>query len=301
MRKLKISIILIFLLAGLNLPGFAQIRQIVEPFKLWLINNEAKVISTLSSDRNLLQRLTAPFSIMPLEPTPYTGAEKKLWQIHRKFYRMLNELQEVYALAKRYGNGRFSIILKQARPEIWTLAPLQTYPNGLLTSLPNSLRKVFHEALLKAINLDESRDSNLSRRLLIALAGISDDENRLLKTYLKTFSALYPKDPTPKILKAFLKAGTQKGFAKGIKPLFKPLNYSIETDRVRISSDSKIIEELDDPLAELEKLTELGPDENNIDTQDNEDEEPEKTAQDNKNKFTTPPDPYEQDVFNIWD
>ena len=118
MKKICFSL----LLALVSSFGYAQDSvsfDITTPLKLWLLNNEAKAMQEISLDTTLLNRSSTLFSMLPTKNTVPARAEEKLWQIHRKIYTFIDEVQNIYDLAKHFGSGKFSVSIKQARPEIW--------------------------------------------------------------------------------------------------------------------------------------------------------------------------------------
>jgi len=273
-------------------------------FKLWLLNNEARAMSSLKADGILADRVNSPFAFMPFNSVPATTAEEKLWAIHYKFYVLLDEIQEIYTFAKTYGSGRFGILFKQHRPEIWAVIPLQTAMPGLTSITAIEYRKAFHAALLKALNLDASRDKDLSARLLRAVKKLSDEEFRLFDDYLNTFSALFPSDPTARIIAAFIESGSKKQFAAALKDFLNPVFTAPVLTDINISNAPL---EPDDPLAELEKLAEGSesststPSETVGDNDENGDEAGNDDGQQKAPATLEPPPEGTEDLFKIWD
>ncbi len=265
--------------------------NISSPIKLWLLTNEAKAISSLNADRNLISQISSPFSSVPFYNENGLKAEEQLWNVHRKIYKLLSEVEDVYSLAKRYGDGHFSVLLKRARPEIWILIPLHQLRVGILDTLPGELRKAFHSTLLECLQLNENRDTNLSERLSRAQRLLKDDEMRLMDSYLDNFSALYPANGAPKLFRAFIKSGTKQQFARRIKEIFKPVVVTIPVAEASKEEPSLPIEP-DDPLAELEKLAEMTP------TGEFKDSD---SANNASETFLEEPDQAAVDMFNIWD
>lgn len=300
MKKSILVIIFFFSASFAN----AQTQQfdITSPFKLWLLNNEAKVFSSLSSDEMLINKVLAPFSFMPAEQPEIARAEERIWEIHRKIYALLDEAQNIYAIARRYGNGRFAIILKQARPEIWSLLPIHMVRPGVLNILAADYRKAFHNTLLKCLQLDAVRDIDLSNRLGMAVKKLSDEEYRLLTDYFATFAGLFPTDKSLKMIKTFIESGSKKKFATGLREFLKPTFTTQVFADVTIASATT---EPEDPLAELEKLAQFE-DSNTSETsapeavKDGADANGEASG---AKPATTlePPPPGTEDLFNIWD
>lgn len=326
MKKLCTALLLSFLLSATGV--MALENDLTSRFKLWLLNNEARALSSLSSDKALSSRVQDPFSIIPEHPDFPLKAGEKIWEIHRKYYLFLEEIEHVYNVAARFGNGRFAIILKQSRPEIWGLLAFNQFKPGLFSTLSSIYRKAFYETLIGALKLDVSNDSDLSARLNRALKKLSDEEFRLFNSYLDTFSALYPSNPSGKMIKAFIQSGIRRKFASGIDQLLKPeftLPTSMTSPILANTDEKQPSAELDDPLAELEKLAAMGdsgsdenvtiadPDsklpQNDIDesnTQgdentDDSDEDSNAPKNQNPEKPLEGPDPGAGDMFNIWD
>jgi hypothetical protein len=299
---------LILLLVFLLLAGNAQsqtMHDITSPFKFWLLNNEARVFSSLSSDAMLTERVAIPFSFMPSEAMTWGKAEEKLWETHRKFYALLEEAQTIYSLARRYGNGKFAVIFKQHRPEIWALLPLQAAGPGLLNLLAMDYRKAFHATLMQCLKLSAERDTDLPGRLSRAVQKLSDEEYRLLEDYFANFSALYPSEGSVRMLQSFLSSGPRKNFAPGIKDLLKPVFTAPVTMEV---TAGKPAVEPEDPLAELEKLAAFNdedqpemPRENNSGNPDDSEAQPEAPEQNRQPATLEPPPPGTEDLFKIWD
>lgn len=282
-------------LITLVMPAFAQTGQfdITSSFRIWLLNNEARAISSLKSDAILIDRVITPFALMPFNQTPVAMSEEQLWELHYKFYVLLDEVQAIYTTARSYGSGRFGIVFKQHRPEIWGVLPLEVAFPGLGSLTAAAYRQAFHTDLLKALQLDADRDFDLSQRLRKAVRLLSDDETRLFNNYLETFSALYPNDNSARIIAVFCESGPKKQFAAGIKDFLKP----VFTTSAAADMTSETTMTAEDPLAELEKLG-----------------EPRTTSSGNTGtgenvngsaatapKTLEPPPPGSEDLFKIWD
>lgn len=300
----KIFLLLSLLFAG---PVYAQTlaNDITSPFKLWLLNNEARALSSLSSDEMLISKTSLPFSFMPPAAPAAAKPEEKLWSIHRKFYVLLDEVQGTYTLARQFGNGKFSVVLKQARPETWSAMPLVQFCPELVNRLSTELRRAFHQTLLKALNLDPQRDADLTTRLNRAIKKLSDEEFRLLNDYFASFAALFPSDGSIRVLRGFIETGSKKPFGTGIKELFRPVgSQPAETQGTATAAPAVI--ESDDPLAELEKLAQF--DSGEISTlsepasdSENLEENPDVPPVKTQPTELEPPPPGTDDLFKIWD
>ncbi len=244
----RIILPLFLLLAGCA-SAQERVNDITSAFKLWLLNNEARAFSSLSSDEMLISKVSAPFAILPPGQSTGVKAEERLWQIHRKVYVFLDEIQNIYTIARQFGNGRLAIVFKQARPEIWAALPLLSFKPALLPTLSPAMRRVFHLTLLNSLNLKPERDIDLSNRLNRAIGRLSDEEFRLLNDYFATFAALYPSDGSLKVLRGFIETGSRKPFATGLTELLKP---ATTTDAAAAPPP-----DLEDPLAELERLAQF--------------------------------------------
>ncbi len=300
----KIFLLLALLVTG---PAYAQARanDITSPFKLWLLNNEARALSSLSSDEMLISKTSQPFSFMPPAAAVAARPEEKLWSMHRKFYILLDEVQGTYTLARQFGNGRFSVVLKQARPETWSVLPLMQFCPELVDRLAPELRRAFHQTLLKALSLDPQRDAELTTRLNRAVKKLSDEEFRLLNDYFASFAALFPADGSIKVLRGFIETGSKKPFGTGIKELFRPVGQPAETQGT-VTDVAATAVVSDDPLAELERLAQF--DSGEISTladpasdSQNLEENPDGTPAQNQPTELEPPPPGTDDLFKIWD
>ncbi len=301
----KIFLLLSLLFAG---PVYAQAQanNITSPFKLWLLNNEARALSSLSSDEMLISKTSLPFSFMPPSAPATARPEERLWAIHRKFYILLDEVQGTYTLARQFGNGKFSVVLKQARPETWSVMPLMQFCPELVNRLTPELRRAFHQTLLKALNLDPQRDADLTTRLNRAIKKLSDEEFRLLNDYFASFAALFPADGSIKVLRGFIETGIKKPFGTGIKELFRPVgSQPAETQGTTTAAAPAAIES-DDPLAELERLAQFDSGEISTlaepasDSENLEENTGDTPAQTQPTELEPPP-PGTDDLFKIWD
>ncbi len=262
-------------------------------------------MSSLKSDGLLAARVNSPFAFMPLSAKPAAMAEERLWAMHYKFYVLIDEIQEIYSFAKTYGSGRFGILFKQHRPEIWAVLPMQAALPGLVSITAVEYRKAFHAALLKALDLDASRDANLSARLQRAVKKLSDEEFRLFDDYLNTFSALFPSDPTARVIATFIESGSKKQFAAALKDFLYPVFTAPVFADISISAAPA---EPDDPLAELEKLTGTAASgvasaQSDTPLTTGEDIGEDSPVSDQPVAPTTlePPPPGAEDLFKIWD
>ena len=254
MKKICFSL----LLALVSSFGYAQDSvsfDITTPLKLWLLNNEAKAMEEISLDTTLLNRSSTLFSMLPTKNTVPARAEEKLWQIHRKIYTFIDEVQNIYDLAKHFGSGKFSVSIKQARPEIWCytafVTPGFTFPKVFY----NKTRKGYLESLFIVMGLEISRDRDLSSRLKVAIKTLKDEEYRLFREYLNSFKALYPNERSVVQLDVFLTQGTAKPFGAGISEIIKSadaLQKDVYSPQKALNSNNV---DTDDPLAELESLT----------------------------------------------
>ncbi len=232
--------------------SFAQVTvsyDITSPFKLWLLNQEAKAMMEIGCDDVILSKCLSPFSMLPTINCAPGKAEEKLWQIHRKFYVFLDEVQNIYDLAKHFGSGSFSVMLKQARPEIWGYSALKLHCFSLPKSVINETRKGYLDALFIVIGLETSRDRDLSARLKVVIKTLKDEEYRLFNDYVATFKALFPNDRSIVNLEGFLREGVAKKFATGLNSIIK------SADDLRPEAAASSILSNDDPLAELESLS----------------------------------------------
>ena len=297
---MKRIILPLFLLFATCVTAQERVNDISSPFKLWLLNNEARAFSSLSSDEMLISKVSAPFSLMPPGQSGGIKAEERLWQIHRKIYIFLDEVQNIYTIARQFGNGRLAIVFKQARPEIWSALPLISFKPALLPALSQDLRRVFHQTMLNSLNLKPDRDADLSARLTKAVKRLSDEEFRLLNDYFAAFAALYPSDGSIKVLRGFIETGSRKAFATGLSELLKPAAATVSSMAGAASTP-----EADDPLAELERLAQF--DSGKISSLK---EEPtaeanagsDETSYDARQPETLEPPPEGvEDLFNIWD
>lgn len=301
------ALILLAFFIFLSQISFAQ-QDLVTPFKLWLLNNEARMLSSLSSDEVIINRMSLPFSFMPPAPPKMGKAEEKFWETHRNIYTILDEIQQTYNIARRYGNGRLAIIIKQARPEVWSIIPLQL--NGVQAAIipVTENRMIFHSTLLLSLQLQPQRDLSLSGRLNKAISRLSDEENRLFNEYMSNFSALYPNDQSVSAIKSFIQTAERREIATGLQELLRtPFNATVL--QASFAEKQQIDEDNYDPLAELAKLAELTQPretEENLPVEEPEaeiatEEEGELAEQAPTPTTLEPPPPGTEDLFNIWD
>ena len=274
----KYSLLFIFFLIASNCYSQeSNSYDITTPFKLWLLNNESKAMSELGRDEAILTKSSTPFTILPGMNYIPKRAEDELWTKHRRIYSFINEVQKIYDLAKQFGNGKFAVTIKQARPEIWGYAHLSFVGYGLPKTIINETRRAFLNSLFIAMGLNPQRDQNLSERLKKAIAELKDEDYRLTKEYISFFRALYPSEKTIVQLQNFLEQGVKKQFATGLSEIIASAK---ELDR--ISNFNQPLSK-DDPLAELEALSY------------SEVEEQEKPV-----SQLEPPDPEEATMYDIW-
>lgn len=312
------KICLLILFSSLTMAVSANDFSLASRFKFWLLNNEARMLSTISFDSEIAAQILLPMAIIPPHSTAHQSPVENILVVHRKFYQLLDEIDQIYSLAIRFGNGRFSIVMKQARPEIWGVIAFDQGMYGLQRKLSGAYRRIFYDTLIKALDLNVQRDKDLSARLNKALKKLSDEETRLFYAYLDTFSALYPSDRSGRMVRTFIESGSRRQFAMGISRLLEAEIASSEL-LVKTENEDAIEVSLDDPLAELEKLTAMTEGENveislsepeKISEEEKLPEEAE--LQDNQETETeTQPEPGEteaeepeesgEDMFNIWD
>ena len=283
--KKYILMILFTFICSINYAQTSANYDITTPFKLWLLKNEAKAMSELGQDNILLNDNSTPFAILPGISFVPKRAEEDLWSIHRNIYTFLNEVQKIYELAKRFGNGKLAVTLKQARPEIWGYSALYIPCFSLPKIVINSTRSAFFSSLFIAIGLDLKRDKDLSGRLKAAIRQLKDEEYRLTKEYISTFKALYPSERSVVHLEKFLEQGVQKQFATGLTEIInsaKQMVPELKTNsKTVINTDSA--DEEDDLLSELESLS---------DTKAEEESKPVEKME--------APDPDSANIYDIW-
>ena len=283
--KKYILMILFTFICSINYAQTSANYDITTPFKLWLLKNEAKAMSELGQDNILLNDNSTPFAILPGISFVPKRAEEDLWSIHRNIYTFLNEVQKIYELAKRFGNGKLAVTLKQARPEIWGYSALYIPCFSLPKIVINSTRSAFFSSLFIAIGLDLKRDKDLSGRLKAAIRQLKDEEYRLTKEYISTFKALYPSERSVVHLEQFLEQGVQKQFATGLTEIInsaKQMVPELKTNsKTVINTDSA--DEEDDLLSELESLS---------DTKAEEESKPVEKME--------APDPDSANIYDIW-
>ena len=278
MKKIIVSLFISLICA--TSAAYAQTNfDIISPFKIWLLNNEATVMKTMSADTQLCSSLMQPFAFMQAIPPQTNGSEEELWSMHRKFYILLDEIQNIYVIAKRYGSGKFAIILKQARPEYWGLSAFNIYPSILRPIMDNS-KNEWRKTLLVALELNSVRDANLGERLKFALSKLSKDEIRIFNLYLNDFSALYPSNNTGRIISSFMEQGSKTSFGAGVTEILKFCDPNAETSLATFDGN------IEDTLEQLEELAGL-----------NSTEQPDTP---NTTTFTEEPDENSVDDFNIW-
>jgi hypothetical protein len=263
----------------------------------------------MTFDQKICTEIQAPFSMLPPSSVSEFSAAEDIWTMHRKFYVFLEELDHVFNAAIRFGNGRFTITVKRARPEIWGTIAFHNFSPWVLNDLYYLIRKSFHADLIKALNLDPVKDIDLSARLGNSLIKLNERDVRLFNQYLNTFSALYPSDNTVRMIKTLLSQNLNNSFGRGLTQLLKPEFVKLgPKEAIDISNQSG--EEIKDPLAELEQLAEMEdyttdsniqpirkptaedyPEPENTEEESGENKEPESLEE---------PDPEAIEMFNIW-
>lgn len=243
MKKIYLALFLLFFATNAYSQEIDSL-DITTPFKLWLLNNEAKAMAELGRDDMLIIKSSTPFSILSGVSFVPKRAEEQLWEVHRNIYSFLNEVQKIYDLAKHFGNGKFAITIKKARPEIWGYSPLAFIGFSLPKAIFNETRKAYLNSLFIVIGLDTTRDKDLSNRLKMAIKSLKDEEYRLAKDYISTFKALYPSERTIVRLEQFLDQGTSKPFATGLTEIIDSVKY-LATNRESNSSNETSLDELD--------------------------------------------------------
>lgn len=250
-----------------------------KPVKAWLSGNEARFMSSLSVDRLFINKLTTPFSFMPNFNVKKSTAESSLWMVHYKIYNLLTQVKNIYEIAQKYGSGKFSVILKRARPAEWSLYVFKQVDFNTSHFISGTIRKAFHADLLSVLNLDAKRDLDLSARVISETKKLTDNEYRMFKMYISFFASLYPNSQSPKIISSFIKLAETRKFAKGIKDVLEPV-----TNKLATKTNSK--ENKDDPLAELAKIA-------NMDSQGN------TTNSSDTTMLEEPAEQSSEDMFNI--
>ncbi len=271
MKKI-IILFIFFLIASVSYSEEINESDITTSFKTWLLSNEAKAMSELGLAEEINTKYSTPFIIMPKKEIIPQKAEEKLWDTHRKIYQFLNEVQSIYNLAKHFGNGKFAVIIKKARPEVWGYSSFYFIGFCLPRSVISESRKVFLNNLFSTIGVDSKRDVNLSDRLKKTIRNMKDNEFRMLREYISIYKALYPRDNSVSKLEQFLTQGTQKQFANSLTEILKSAN----------SNSSESLSE--DSLSELDSLT---------DSKAEEEAKPISQME--------AADPYEVEVYDIWE
>jgi hypothetical protein len=290
-RYLTVAIFFAFITSLLA----AQSSSLTSRFKFWLLNNEARAFSSLSFDHEIISQFSNAFSFIPHNPDSPFAAAEKLWQVHRKLYIFLDEIEHSFNAAARFGNGRLSIVIKKARPEIWSqLAFNQVFP-GMYSVNTEPYRKSFYNDLISILDLNKEKDQNLSTRLKRATEKLSDQEFRLFNSYLNSFAALFPGDKTPQLIRVFLEEAKKENFATGVALLLKPeLLISFDNSLTAAKDvNEQTVAELKNPLAELEKLAE-----GSSLLAENDDQQGQSEQQENS---LDAPEPGVENLFNIWD
>ena len=290
--------------------GFSQDYSMTGRFRFWLLNNEARAFSALSFDQRLSARVQSPLAISPPQPASVIPAAEDIWTMHRKFYVFLEDIDHVFNAAIRFGNGRFTITVKRARPEIWGLIAFHNHMPWVLNDLYFLIRKSFHADLIAALGLEPTKDIDLSERLDNSLAKLNERDVRFFNRYLNTFSALYPSDNTVKLIRTLLRKNLNNSIGRGLTQLLKPEFVNLGPQE-SLTGLSQTAEQIKDPLAELEQLAEMEDytTESNIrpirrptaeDYPDPENASPE-TPENNEPETLEKPDPEAVEMFNIWE
>jgi hypothetical protein len=271
MKRAKIFGLMFLFWASVAVTASGQsMFDITTPFKLWLLNNEARALSSLSFDGQIIKQLSTPFSIMPSTVGAEAEAVEGLWELHRKYYIFLDEIQSIYTKLKRFESGKLAVLVKRARPELWCLAGFENFEVLINTGLHLNVRDIWHSALMDSLGLTE-QDKDLNRQLLRSINKISSGELRLLEQYFAAFSALYPTNDKIKILSAFVTQGSrsQPGLGVYVKDILQ-LKDVIQAE-FDAHGESGI-----DSLLELEKIMSDGEGSGSAQAADNQwfDEEP---------------------------
>ncbi len=283
MKKLPIyTFVFVFTFLGAGL--FAQnLFDITSPFKLWLLNNEARVLTSLNFDANVIEQLSSPFSIMPDTKESLSNASEDLWNLHRKYYKFLDNIQGIYTKVKRFETGKLSILLKRARPEIWCFSGLETFEIILKTGVTLNIREAWHQTMLQALDINPVTDKDLNNKLANTLSQLTGTEKRILSEYFATFAALYPTNIKIRQLDAFIKAGSRSQPNLGIA--IQDIIHLKEVIRAEFDSTDNLGI---DSLLELEAIMSDSSTDSKL---------PQKQATDQWFDETTTD---EEDIFNIW-
>jgi|GEM_PF-2279902 len=186
------------------------------PFAAWLMNNEARAMAILASDRLLSDRISEPFGLLGAVPLSPAKSEQDIWAIHLQYYRFLPEAVEIAKLARRFGSGEFARVFDQAFPGNWICAPVIGVPTFHVREVALPLNTAFRESILVCMGVDKDRDADLTERLKRGQESISADNRRLQGQYFETFLALYPNNRPVRALDVFLKNGMKKSTAQGV-------------------------------------------------------------------------------------
>lgn len=281
------KLVLVFMILVTVTCSAQENLDIVSSFKMWLLNNETKVMQTMSADAQLINYISQPFSFMKQENSLYAGCEENLWELHRKFYILLDDIQGTYNVAKRFGSGKFAIVLKQARPEIWSIYSLNSPVIFPKKEIKDTYRTAWHKTLLKALGLDSSRDNNLNIRLSTALKRLTKDELRIFTNYLDIFSALYPSNSSARMIKSFIEQSERANIGKGVIEVLKL------TDPNTVVSSETFSTDIENTLEQMEELAGMKKNVSNSAEQKYITEDFSNNQQDSKTEDTS-------EDFNIW-
>lgn len=198
-------------------PTFAQ--ELTGSFQLWMLNNEARVMTILAADRTILDRMAAPLGMLPALSLPAQHPEEKLWKTNLTLYNVLPELNEIFDLARRFGSGRFAKLLESVRPGKWITAPCMGIPTIHARRIATVVDKAFQDTFLAANGINKGKDLDLAGRFGSALNKISDTDKRIMDAFLGHFTALYPGNVPTRRLSSLFQNGIKKELTKGLAGL----------------------------------------------------------------------------------
>jgi len=187
---------------------FAQ--GIENSFVVWLLNNEAKFMSILSQDRQIIRKMEMPLGMLSERIIRDPMPEQKLWRTHLKFYSTCRELGKIYSMINRLGSGNLTKNLERTHPGYVSTRVFIGNPSFMAQSIAAQLEKIFKEGCLKSFGIEKLEDADLYDKLDKTMKQISFGERRLFIHYLDNFNALYPTDKPSKILAALVKGGLKK-------------------------------------------------------------------------------------------
>ncbi|OIP21138.1 hypothetical protein AUK22_12000 [bacterium CG2_30_54_10] len=190
------------------------------PFTIWMMNNEARVLSILAADRRLMDTMSMGNGML-LTPRPaWPRPENRFWRLHLRYFATLNEINQVFQMAQRFGTGQLAKTISSVQPGEWATLGFLGLPACRGRGIAMALNDFCKEAYLNVLGLEKGRDSDLGRRLRASVGKLSDSERRLLSQYFGNFLALYPKNVATRTLLSFLKNGLKKNLSKGVAALF---------------------------------------------------------------------------------